>query len=550
MILQALNDYYERKAAEPDSGLAPFGFEWKELPFILVLDEEGVLVDVEDTRTLVRKKAVGRQYLVPQSVKRAVNVTANLLWDTAEYVLGVDTRDKPERVAQQHQAFLSRLENDLGDCEDPGLAAVSRFLARLDLESLGDLPVWDEIRSINPNLSFRLIGDTELVCQREPIVRAISERQADDDGGQVCAVTGRAGEPERLHPSIKGVWGAQSSGANIVSFNLDAFTSFGKEQGANAPVGKPAAFAYTTALNHLLSRDSRRRIQVGDASTVFWADRQSAFEDDFCDLFDEPSKDDDPDRNTDAVRSLLNAVNTGGYTLDDPNTRFFVLGLAPNAARIAVRFWQSGTLAELAPRIARHFQDVEIVTSRERDQPHPSNFRLLVNCAAQGKADNIPPNLGGEFMRSIITGHAYPATLWQAAVRRNRAEQNVNYYRAALLKGCLNRQQRQQPFMEKEITVSLDKSNPNTGYRLGRLFAVLEKIQLEALGNVNATIRDRFYGAASANPLSVFSNLMKLKNHHLSKIDNPGRVANMEKLIGEIVDKVSEFPAQLPLRDQ
>jgi CRISPR-associated protein Csd1 len=549
MILQALADYYVRKTAEPGSGLAPPGFETKEIPFILALAEDGRLLEIEDTRRLEGKKPVARAWLVPQGVKKTSGVAANLLWDTAEYVLGVDTRDRPERVAEQHRAFAARIEQDLAGVDDPGLAAVRRFLDTLDLAGLERFPQWPDIRDGNPNLSFRLAGRPELVCQRPAVVEAVSRPPADAPAARVCAVSGRREPVERLHPAIKGVWGAQTSGANIVSFNLDAFSSFGKSQGDNAPVGQQAAFAYTTALNHLLGRDSRQRIQVGDASTVFWSDRRSPFEESFPGFFAEPEKD-DPDRHTDKVRGLLEAVRTGAYCEDRDPTRFFVLGLAPNAARIAVRFWQADTVAVIAERIARHFQDMEMVPSHHGESPYPSLFRLLVSIAAQGKADNIPPNLGGELMRAIIGGGAYPATLWQAAVRRNRAEQQVSYYRAALLKGCFNRLHRTNPFLEKEIAVSLDKTNPNAGYRLGRLFATLEKIQQEAQGSLNATIRDRFYGAASANPLSVFSNLMKLKNHHLSKMDNRGRVANLEKLIGEILDGVSEFPPQLPLRDQ
>jgi len=551
MILQALVDYYERKTAEPDSGLAPEGLEPKHIPFVLALDTAGHLVEIEDTRTLQGKKLLGRTYLVPQGIKKTVGIAANLLWDTAEYVLGVDSRGKPERVVQQHRAFVDRIEQELGGLDEPGVLAVRRFLATLDLADLEPFPQWAEIREANPNLSFRLAAHPELICQHRIVREALSRPpQATEEAPRICAVTGREGPLERLHPAIKGVWGAQTSGANIVSFNLDAFTSFGKSQGDNAPVGRPAVFAYTTALNHLLQRDSRRRLQVGDATTVFWSDRTSPLETDFLDFLGEPDKD-DPDRHTDKVRGLLRSVDSGAYCEDQDTTRFFVLGLAPNAARIAIRFWYADPVAQVAARIAQHFRDLEMVRAYPNDPPYPSLFRLLLSIAAQNKADNIPPNLGGELMRAVIGGGPYPATLWQAAIRRNRAEQQVTYHRAALLKGCFNRLHRTNPFLRKEITVSLDKTNPNTGYRLGRLFAVLERIQVEAQGgNLNATIRDRFYGAASASPLSVFSNLMKLKNHHLSKLDNRGRVANLEKLIGEILEPVNEFPAQLPLREQ
>jgi CRISPR-associated protein Csd1 len=318
--------------------------------------------------------------------------------------------------------------------------------------------------------------------------------------------------------------------------------------GFNAPIGKRATFNYTTALNHLLHRDSRQRLQVGDATTVFWSKRASVLEDDLTDLLGEPAKD-NPDAHTSKIRSLYRAVERGGYTPDDGDNEFYVLGLSPNAARISVRFWEVGTVAEISRRILQHFEDLSIVHG-PRDPSHPSLFRLLVHTATQGKTDNIPPNLGGDLMRAVLTGGDYPYSLLQAAVRRNRAERQVDYYRAALIKAVINRWQRHRQQRETEIKVSLDPSNNHSGYRLGRLFAVLERIQEEAQKGINQSIRDKFYGAASASPLSVFSNLMKLKNHHLTKLDNPGRVTYFEKLIGEIVDGLHSFPAQMPLPEQ
>jgi len=551
MILQALNDYYQRKSSDPDGGLAPPGFEWKGMDFILLIDKDGALIDIQDNREQQGAKRIARRHLVPQGVKKTSGIAANLLWDNAEYVLGLVQKGKPERTRQAHAAFVQRIRSDLPIDTDSGVEAVVHFLEQLDLPSMDHFAAWDELSQSTGNISFKLQNDSGLVCQREAVINAVKSVQSstDADSRQLCLVSGRSDEPERLHPSIKGVWGAQSSGANIVSFNLDAFNSYGKEQGLNAPVGKQAVFAYTTALNHLLERDSRQRLQVGDASTVFWADKQNPLETDFIEIFGEPAKGNDPDRNAQKVRALYKAVESGGYTPDDDKTRFYVLGLAPNAARIAIRFWQVATVSELSRRIVRHFDDLKIVR-HPKEPPYPSLFRLLVHTAAQGKADNIPPNLGGELMRAAMSGDLYPQTLLQAAVRRNRAERNIDYYRAALIKAVLNRQNRIHHHMEKEITVALDPDNTHTGYRLGRLFAVLEKIQQEAQGDINATIRDKFYGAASSSPLSVFSNLMKLKNHHLAKLERPGRANWFEKLIGEILDGVKTFPAQMPLPEQ
>jgi len=395
-------------------------------------------------------------------------------------------------------------------------------------------------------MTFRLNGDFELVCQRLSI-RGVLDGTHSVAEEITCSISGEKDSFERLHTSIKGVWGAQSSGANIVSFNKDAFNSFGKEQGANAPVGKRAAFAYTTTLNYLLSKESNQRIQVGDASTVFWSEKQTNLEDMFADLFEEPPKD-DPAKQTRAIEALFKAPQTGALNDDEGKTRFYVLGLAPNAARISVRFWQIGTVAEVSKRIRQHFENIEMIHA-SFEKPYLSLFRLLVATATQGKSENIPPNLAGEFMRAILAGLPYPQALLQAAVRRIRAEREVTYPRAALIKACLNRQVSYSSLKEKEITVSLDDSNINPGYRIGRLFAALEKIQEEASPSLNATIRDRFYGAASSTPVTVFANLMKLKNHHLAKLEE-GRKRYFEKLIGQIMSDINDFPAHLCLADQ
>jgi CRISPR-associated protein Csd1 len=562
MILQELARYYERKANDPETALAPEGFELKEIPFVIVLDDKGKFVQIEDTRTPDGKKKRARSFIVPQGVKKTSGVAANLLWDTAEYVLGIDTKSKPDRVVLQHAEFVKRL-NEL-PADDPGVRAVQAFLADVPLALLEQSPAWEEIRTTNPNLSFQLVHDTELVCARAAIVEALLAKASgnDDDTSSaargICLVSGEDAEIQRLHPSIKGVWGAQSSGANIVSFNLRSFESYGKEQlqGENAPVGKRAAFAYTTALNTLLGKDSKQRIQVGDASTVFWASKQSFLEDSFPCFCSEPSKD-DPDRGTKAVKALYESVKQGSLNLSDAKTQFFVLGLSPNAARISIRFWLTGTVQEFSERIVAHFDDIAIDRA-PYDPPYPSLFRLLASTALQGKAENIPPSLGGDTMRAILSGLPYPETLLLCALRRIRAERDVNYPRAALIKACINRKIRRAKLAgdsapEEELKVSLDLVNPNVGYRLGRLFAALEKVQEEASPGLNATIRDRFYGAASSTPVTVFSNLLKLNKHHLAKLENRGRAVNLEKLIGEIVDALNGddgFTAHLSIADQ
>lgn len=570
MILQALAGYYQRMAQEEGRDVAPEGFEKKEVPFLVEIDRAGNFVGLLDTRDGEgKKKQQGRIFTVPKGVKKASGIAANLLWDTANYVLGIPKidpkkkakKDPIETARLQKEAFAKKIRDELpAALSDDGLKAVLAFLARADYPELPVQPGWQDIADGGPVLTFKLSGDEGLICDRPAVLAALTTgKAAATTADQTCLVSGKIDEPVRLHTSIKGVWGAQSSGANIVSFNLDSFRSFGKKQGFNSPVGKQAEFAYTTALNTLLLKGSRQRIQVGDSSTVFWTSEKHQVEDLFADLFGMEAKG-NQDQLTQAVRSLYATPRAGAAPLDEDLTPFYVLGLAPNAARIAIRFWHAGTVGETARHIRQHFNDCALVHGPNQPE-YLSLFRLLVSTAMQGDAKNIPPNLAGDFMRSILAGTPYPRTLLAAVVSRIRAEQskkdqngkpqqNITYPRAALIKAVLVREARYYNKNEKEVDVALDTSNTNIGYRLGRLFAVLEKIQEEASPGINATIRDRFYGSASGTPVAAFPHLMKLKNHHLSKLDNRGRAVNLEKIVGEIMDGINDFPTHLSLQDQ
>jgi CRISPR-associated protein Csd1 len=569
MILQALYDYYLRRQADVDPArrLPAFGLELKEIGFILEVDDGGQLHAIIDTRQMSGKKKIGTSFLVPKGVKKTSGIAANLLWDNAEYVLALPDAKKMDlarskggadqymaRLVEMQQAFRDRISTLPERAQsDAGLRGVLAFLDANPAEQVGRFAAHAEIAASNPVLTFRLINDTALVCQRPGVaphlVDATPDGEATEEGdgsNAICLITGDTLPVERLHTAIKGVWGAQTSGANIVSFNLDAFNSYGKSQGANAPVSQVAAFAYTTALNALLARDSDQRVQIGDASTVFWAQKPDALEHELAALL---GGGDNPDAHTQQVKALIDSVHNGGFTGARGDNAFYVLGLAPNAARISVRLWHAAPLHVVAERIAAWFADLSLVRG-PNDPEFPSLFRLLTAVALQGKADNIPPSLGGDLIRSIFTGAPYPSTWLNAAVQRCRAEQQVTYMRAATIKAYLNRSPIASDSQPREIQPMLDIESPSTAYRLGRLFATLEKIQEEASPGLNATIRERYYGAASSTPVAVFTTLMRLKNHHLAKIQSKGRAVNFEKLLAEIMSGISDFPVHMNLPDQ
>jgi CRISPR-associated protein Csd1 len=569
MILQALTSYYERQRQVPDSEIAPPGWIRRSLDYVLVLDTNGHCVAIEQRFDVVKGRKLGHRLLLPAIGKQALKHTnsgqdANLLWDNASFVLG-----RGSRGTMKLQAFIATIDQWFPNVNDAALQSVRAFARGALAEPAGIDALLDmhgvaqDFAERDPVLAFRLVDDgVELVHERLSL-RAIYEDRRLSASGQLvrgrCLISGAEDVPLAENETvIKGVWKGQTSGTNLVSFNAAAFVSYGKEgrHGENAPIGAAKSFAYSTALNHLLATN-RQRIQVGDTSTVFWTDRDSATEGLFADLF---GSHDDPDRGTAAVKALYDALRSGQLPVGERDTTFFVLGLAPNAARIAVRFWLRAPWAELAPRIAQHFGDLRIVRRYDGDPATPSMFRLLTSLAVQGKADNVPPRLAGEWMRCILEGQPYPAVLLNAAVVRCKAEQEVSYLRAAILKAWLNRDHRRQhhdlPNDHQHFKEALDMQQTDVPYRMGRLFAVLERLQEEAAKprKLNSTIRDRYYGAASTTPVTVFTTLLRLRISHAKRLERD--YANFfEKLIGEILGtvaepKVSDFPRQLNLADQ
>ncbi len=568
MILQALTSYYERMTQEQVPDLEPEGFKRVAIPFVIVLRKDGSLSGVDDTRTGEGRRTRARTYIVPKIFEgsRTVNVKANLLWDKASYVFGVSQEGKPKRLKAQKEKFLSTILDYFPNQDaDDGVRAVVDFIKHHQ-ESIKAYTEWEEIKTKDQFLAFKLDGEQTLICNRDTVKEAIANKNKTVTSEKgLCLVTGKIDNLTRLENPIKGLRGSGKGESHLVSFNDSAYWSYGKTYGANAPVSKYASSTYVTAINSMQREGSRQWLKVGDATTIFWAEKKHDIENVLADIFGEPPKD-NPDQDYKELVTMFRSPEAGAKPELNPNIKFYVLGLAPNAARIAVRFWYAGSVREVADNIYQYFEDMSIVHA-DYEMPHCPLNELLAATAVEtkdpkktnrvyfrGKYYDVTPNLAGDFMKAILTGATYPDTLLSSAIRRIRAEHEITYPRASLIKAVLVRKTRFYNNNEKEeVGMSLDTSNTNTGYRLGRLFAVLEKIQEEASPGINATIRDRFYGSASSVPVTVFPHLMKLKNHHIAKLDNRGRAVNLDKLIGEIVDGIPGetcFPGHLSLDDQ
>lgn len=538
--LASLTHAYERLA---ERGEAPtFGYSVEKIGFLISLNEAGAPASPPiDLREGEGKKKTPRLMRVPASFKRpGVTPHAFFLWDNTAFVLGVSGAEGKD-PAPRLQAFRERHAHDLADSDDPGLRTLLRFIEAWHPEDFERLGWREEMKDQNVVFALeneRRKGNTVYCIHDRPAARALWARlcSAGEKSQAACLVTGERGPIARLHPAIKGVWGAQTSGASLVSFNIDAFTSYGHERGDNAPVSESAAFAYTTALNHFLERDSGHRIQIGDASTVFWADASDAAaandaEDIFAALLG-------VDENVEAkkVGAILDAIRQGRPIAElkpelPQGVRFYVLGLSPNAARLSVRFYIEDDFGEIASRYLEHVARMRLDPPPKEGAP--SMWRLLIETASQRKSENIPPNLAGEWLRAILTGTPYPLTLLSTLLMRLRADHDVNVLRVAILKSVLIRN------FKLEAPVSLDPKNDDSGYLLGRLFATYEYAQTQALGGkVNATIRDQYYGTASATPRAVFPLLQRKATHHLSRLrkDSPGSAKFLDSKIGEIFE--------------
>ncbi len=560
MILQALTQYYEDllrlgKINRP-------GWSKQKVSYSLLLSEEGQLLQLLHLQQEIQrgnKTVLGPQEMwVPSPVKRSSGIRPNFLCDTSSYLLGVDGKGKADRSIDCFAASKALHLQLLKEVDSPIARAIVRFFERWDPSQAASHPAlqedWEELLK-GGNLTFSL---DKLFAALDPAIADAWTRHYEDSSDDAepirCLVTGQTGTLARLHPSIKGVAGAQSSGASLVSFNAPAFCSFEHEQGANAPVSDYAAFAYTTALNTLLA-DRNRVSRVGDTTILCWAaGGESAYQDCFLmSIFNDSYTEND-------ILNTLHHLSKGeSIQWDDtrlsPDTRFYVLGLAPNAARLSVRFFWQNSFGALARNLERHYQRLEIIRPSFDKFPTLSIWRLVLETVRKvpGRAPEPHPRLAGDLLLAVLNDTLYPATLLNGVEQRIHAERSVSRGQAAILKAYYTKYLEQfQPDspMKEALTVQLNEQTNYLPYLLGRLFAVLEGLQQSANPGINTTIKDRYFNSASATPAIVFPQLINLAQKHLNKLDG-GLAVYYDKQITELSSRITQtLPTRMSLAEQ
>ena len=556
MILQALTRYYEDLRAQGKID-AP-GWSPAKISFALYLNENGELTQVVPTMEEVPKGK--KTVLQPQSkplpapVKRASNIASNFLWDNSSYLLGIDQKGKPER-SRECFAAAARLHHEiLDDVDSPVACAILAFFDTWKVENAAEHPALaGQLNEITAggNLLFRV---DEAYPQKDAAIceawRRYRESSAADAVRMQCLVTGGEDEITAVHPSVKGVRDAQSSGAALVSFNAPAFCSYGHEQNFNAPVGKYAAFAYTAALNHLLA-DKENVQLIGDTTVVCWAEGAEDVYQDFgmAALFGgEKAGLSDSD-----LRAALKRLADGLPCEDlgiDPNRPFYILGLAPNAARLSVRFFLRDSFGALMKNINDHYERMEIVRPSYEKFSYLPLWAMLRETVNLNSRDKVPsPAMAGATARAIFSGGRYPASLLESTMLRIRAERNITWGRAAIIKAYYLKNPHED--CPKEVlTVSLNESSTDTAYTLGRLFSVYEAVQQSANPGINATIKDKYFNSAAAMPASIFPVLNNLYQKHLRKLEAGQRIYYDKQIMALKSILGESYPARMTLAQQ
>ncbi len=563
-ILHSLTTLYDRLSINEE--MPELGYSKENISFSIVLNAAGDVLHIADKRSYAETKPKPIKMNVPaRSGTRTSGIRPNFFWDKTAYVLGIVGKEhidchgkkykfatQEKRTKKEHAAFVEEHNKLLSDTNDPGLLALKRFLIRWKPEMFGEKDYNCDILDTNIVFEFDDGSGSGFIHDR-PAAKSLfdskSKQLADTHG--MCLVTGEHAPIERLHFPIKGVPGAKSSGAPLVSFNEQAYWSYNKEQGFNAPVSTKAVTAYGTALNELLIRGSKRKFEVGNTTVVFWAQAQDNQMADLTErlmahTFNAPDNDSELSELREAISSI--ARGRQADPTFDPATHIFILGLAPNAARLSVRFWHPGTFGDFAKRTNQFWSDLEIEPSPWKTLPVAWSLLNETAIRINGKPqrDTIPPLLGGKIMQSVLSGQALPRMLLSSVISRIRADHEINGRRAAICKAIINHQGKE------NIPVSLDPNNNNQAYRLGRLFAILEKIQKSAL-NITK-IKDQYFSAAASTPARVFPIITKTATHHLAHLKK-GEDRNLGYWFEKQLELIwagldAELPKSLRLEDQ
>lgn len=549
MILKALYDYYQRKSEE----LPAFGCELKEIGFILVIDKDGNFLRFEDRR--IDKKSAS-SFLVKKHVGRSSAPIANLLYDNCSYVLGYSTEGDINSNTKYISIFKAKVEELYTKLpNNSAVSAIWKFYQKNPAENLLKVqadPLWPEIeKNLNKKystFSFLLEGETTIVAAQKDVINADEEKEGNEKE-QLCLITGNHGKAVDVTTATM-IAGSQAT-AKLVAFQVNSgYDSYGKQKGFNAPISQKAEFAYTTALNHILSANSRNKFLVGNRTYLFWGSSNSngnqETESSIFAMFGfNDSEEEDPNARINQIRKVFEGIYSGSIKTD-LDDRFYIAGLAPNAARIAVVYWAELPLKDFAHTILRHFEDMEIIDARKEKKPYMGLKSILATVTLGGKSSEATPNLPDAVIKSIFQGLPYPDTLYHSCLRRIRAEQSVSITRVAILKAYLNRKDTNQ----KPIQIMLDKENTNQGYLCGRLFAVIDKLQNDA--NHIHSIRERYMNAASSTPATVFATILNLSTIHANNLNNEGSRIFYDKLKQEIISKINAdgFPSHLDLQDQ
>ena len=560
MILKALYDYYNRCGDD----IVPMDMAYVDFYYSIVLDEKGNFIRLEPLGG-----DSGLPLLTFRPEERTSAPVPHCMGDHAGYILGLkdvkakDNFDYAKEMTRNEKtltAFKKDVEYFFNILPDNSFVqAIHAFYKKFSLETINaikhDSHWGDFCKYLAKNITFSVIGINGYAASDNEILQVKKQSKSNENKKAVCLITGVKEKPVNTTYSSFILGG--KSNAKLVAFQVNSgYDSYGKKMGLNAPISEEAEFKYTTALLKLLSKNSRNKFRIGDRSFIFWASSNSeAAEQTEGSLFDllgyTEEEGDDPNAKIEQVRKVFTAIYSGSLktSLED---RFFILGLAPNSARIAVVYWSESSLREFAGKILQHFKDMEIIDTRKEGKPYMGIKDMLAAVTLSGKQSEATPNLPEAIVNSIFQGTPYPFTLFSACIRRIRAESGshdkkaIRIARMAIIKAYLNRTNSN----NKKIEIMLDKSNTNQGYLCGRLFAVLDKIQEDANGI--SSIRERYMNAASATPASVFATIINLSSHHMEKLTNDGKKIFFEKMKQEIIDKIpaSGFPAHLDLQDQ